>query len=111
MFLPYTSRASVRIVAWIESMVSIDRFICVVFPFKYKVISNKKFASRMIMALIIFQLSLNAPNLFFRIKTTFVMNPIQNHTQILQVCTGSKELSLVRDLLDELVRSIVPLII
>ena len=92
-------------------MVSIDRLICVVYPLKFKLISSKKFVFCVVFSLISFQLILNAPNLFFRIKDDIVFNPFLNQTQNIPICTTLKELVLVRDLLDELVRSVIPLII
>ena len=111
MFIPYLNRASIRIAHWIESFLSIDRLVCVVFPFKYKLISNKKFAFLIIIALILFQLILNLFNLFFRIKDEIFLNPMLNQTQNNRVCTASKELSLARDILDELVRSVIPILL
>ncbi len=111
MFLPYINRASVRIAAWIDSMISIDRLICVVYPLKFNLISSKKCVFCIVFSLIFFQLILNAPNLFFRIKDDILFNPLLNQTQIIPICTTSKELVLVRDLLDELTRSVIPLII
>jgi hypothetical protein len=111
MLLPYIYRASIRISHWIESFVSIDRLVCVVFPFKYKLISNKKFVYLIIIALIFFQLTLNLFNLFFRLKDETFWNPILNQTLSIRICTASKEMSLARDILDELVRSIIPIFI
>ena len=78
---------------------------------KFKLISSKKFVFGIVFSLIIFQLLLNAPNLFFRIKDDIVFNPFLNQTQNIRICTATKQLVLVRDLLDELVRSVIPLII
>ena len=111
MFLPYFNRAFVRIAAWTDSMMSIDRLICVVFPDRFNLISNKKFVFKTVIALTILQLTLNAPNLFFGIKNETVLNSLLNRTQTIRLCTAAANLVLVRDVLDELVRSVVPLII
>ena len=111
MLVSYVNRASVRIAHWIDSMISIDRLICVVNPLKFKLISSKKFVFGIVFSLIIFQLTLNALNLFFGIKDDIVFNPFLNQTQNIRICTATKQLVLVRDLLDELVRSVIPLII
>ena len=111
MFIPYVNRATIRIAHWIDSMVSIDRLICVAFPHKFKIFSNRKFALRIVLGLILLQLTLNSPNLFFRLRDDNVWNPLLNQTQTIRLCTASKDLVMVRDFLDQLVRSVIPLII
>jgi hypothetical protein len=105
-------RACVRIATWIDSMISIDRMICVVFPLKYKLIASKQNVIRIVTTLIFLQLIINSPNLFYVITYEAEWNPLINQTQLVRLCTTtSSSLSFARDLLDEVVRSVVPLIV
>lgn len=105
-------RACVRITTWIDSMISIDRMICVVFPLKYKLIASKQNIIRIVASLILLQLMINSPNLFYVITYETEWNPLINKTQLVRLCTTtSSSLSFARDLLDEIVRSVVRLIL
>ena len=92
-------------------MTSVDRMICVVYPHKHKYISNKATIFGIILSLICLQLILNSANLFFEIKVLNVSNPLNNITKNVRLCTSSSRIVLIRDLMDELTRSVIPIII
>ena len=92
-------------------MTSVDRMVCVVYPHKHKYISNKATIFGIVLSLICLQLILNSANLFFEIKVLNVSNPLNNITKNVRLCTSSSRIVLIRDLMDELTRSVIPIII
>ena len=82
--------------------------ICVVFPFKFKTISNRKFVFGIIVSIIVFQLILNSSNLLFNINIVPVWNPLTNLTQNVKLCTATSLIVSIRDISDELLRSVIP---
>jgi hypothetical protein len=89
-------------------MLSVDRMICVVFPFKFNTISNRKFVFGIIFGIIVFQLILNSTNLLFNISIVPVWNPLTNLTQNVKLCTATSLIVSIRDISDELLRSVIP---
>ena len=92
-------------------MISIDRMMCVVYPYKYKYISNKKTIFGIICGLMLLHLLLNSPKLLFKIEVLNIWNPFINRTQIIRLCTSSKPILMIRDTIDVLTRSVIPFII
>ena len=89
-------------------MLSIDRMICVVFPYKFNIISNRKVVFGIIFSIIVFQLILNSSNLLFNISIVPVWNPLTNLTQNVKLCTATSLIVSIRDISDELLRSVIP---
>jgi hypothetical protein len=82
--------------------------ICVVFPFKFNTISNRKVVFGIVFSIIVFQLILNSSNLLFNISIVPVWNPLTNLTQNVKLCTATSLIVSIRDISDELLRSVIP---
>lgn len=92
-------------------MTSFDRMVCVVYPYKHKYISSKKTILGIVVGLICLQLILNSTNLLLEIQVVNVSNTLVNVTKSVRLCTSSSRIIFIRDLMDELTRSVIPIII
>jgi hypothetical protein len=100
--LSFALRVFIKMSIWINVGVTIDRFLCVSFPNKFKFRNNKKKLSLILFVVFVILLLLSMPNLFYKIN--------QNDDSI--VCSSTNSLIvLIRNLEISIFRAVVPAIL
>ena len=109
--LLFLNRLISQVVSWLNVMVTFDRMLCVSKMKREKYATNKR-QLMLILACICMVLSgLNAPNLFFSLKTQATLNLMTNITHVETACTSSKSLILIRDMVSTIMRIFLPLML
>ena len=101
----YTFRIAVQMFAWLNVMVALDRMMCVTFPTRFKFIYKRTFLFTTVLILFSLVLLANSANFFFKIIT---VNSLANNSTQIFCTTKIQNLLLVRDIISQLMRSILP---
>ena len=107
----FISRLFPQVASWLNVMVTFDRMICVS-RMKRDTYANNKRRLTLIVAGICMVLSgINAPNLFFSLKTQATLNLMTNITRVETDCKASNLLILIRDMVSAVMRIFLPLVL
>lgn len=93
--------------SWLKFLASLDRLLFILFPNRFKYIQNKKGIFLILLGTYAFLFLLNIPSLLFEYYEDY--DKTTNKT--INMCVGSKELSIIRELLSQIVGVLIPLIL
>ena len=107
-----SSRILIHMASWLKVMLSFDRLMCITISNRIKFINNKYTLSFIMVGMFITISTFSIPNLFFRLQYTSSFNSITNQTNPITItCTSSKSINLIRDLLSQIIRTVIPFIL
>ncbi|CAF0932882.1 unnamed protein product [Brachionus calyciflorus] len=92
--------------SWLNFLLTIDRLVFIIFQNKYKILSGKYFVLKLIVCLYLLLSVVNIPNLLYTSLTR-----VKNDTgqlEFINVCVGSIELNVVRELMSQIIGLYVP---
>ena len=109
--IPYAVTLSQEMSAWLSVMVTFDRLIYISYQNRFKFLKEKnKIAC--LLGVLFFILSLsNIPSLFYSLKTTNTLDSTPSSNITVVECTASPSLSLLRNSLAIVMRTIFPMIL
>ena len=105
-------RISIHMSSWINVMISLDRMLCITYRNKFLYLKGKRNICLIIFAMLLVIVILNSPNLFLRVVTR-TDNSTWNQTgvSISSICSSDDGIILIRDILGQLVRTVIPVIL
>ena len=109
--ISYATRVFFQMSSWISVMITLDRTICVTFPMKFRFITDKRTLTWIALSILGVITLLNAPNLWLRVQTQTLKNPITNKTSLNVQCTTSANIVSFKDLIGTIVRFCIPLVL
>jgi hypothetical protein len=110
----YLLRITTQTTSWWLVMMTLDRTLTVKYPRKFEFLRNRKLLILMLILCIITLTGINFANfLYERVETRTILNAnTTNQSILLSVsCTSSRELVIIRDLLSQSFRTIIPYIL
>ena len=116
--ISYMGRICVQMSSWLNVMISFDRMITISYPYRFKRIRKRDMLSKFVLGLLLAITLVNTPNLLFSvvITETRVFNATTNQSKVVNVakactCKFSSTMSVVRDLIAQLMRSALPIVL
>ena len=122
--IPLLGRATGQSITWIQVAITIDRYLFVAYPKRFSLVHKKLFAFGVILFIIFMSFLVNSANLWFFLSRTTTttsvvtilnatLNTTTSRTQtVVSVsCTSDRTVTVVRDMLTNVFRVILPLVL
>ena len=97
--------------SWVIVMVSFERALHVIFPFKFKFMKKKKILFGIIIAIFTANIVFNIPNVFLRLTTTITYSNQTNQTITTKMCASTPQIEFIIDTIRILTRMVIPFIL
>ena len=114
--ISYLLRICLQMSSWLNVMISFDRMITISYPYRFKRMRKRDMLAKFVLGLLLAITLVNTPNLFFSVAIveTRVFNATTNQSVVVNVarhctCKFSSTVTIVRDLIAQLMRSALPI--